>query len=542
MILAILFINKFMRGNIKMKSIKLRMGIFSLFLLITVMSNFINPINIYDRSFKGVSVSALSYTKVKSVKLSKTAATIYTGGKTTLKATISPSNATNKSVKWTTSNSKVATVSNGVITAKGVGTAIIKATTVDGRKVASSKITVKKPVKVTSVKVSKSSTTLYLGGKYTLKATISPSNATNKSVKWTTSNSKIATVSNGVVTAKGVGTAIIKATTVDGRKVASSKITVKKPVKVTSVKVSKSSATLYLGGMTTLVATISPSNATNRALTWTTSNSKVATVSNGVVTAKGVGTAIIKATTVDGRKVASSKITVKKPVIKVSSVKLNKTSATLNVGGMTTLVATISPSNATNKALTWTTSNSGVATVSNGVVTAKGVGTAIIKVTTIDSGKTSTCSITVKPTYEEYKSFTYSGSNGYVIGGAGQLDYGKLTSKATVQEFNEETANIAKYAGLGASESYLKSKMLNKRVGKYLITDVDISFYIGNGLDEYNFPLDTRGVYEELLTKGLGDVPTGLFSVAVRKLDFASDDKYDGKCRAVKVIVKFKEI
>jgi hypothetical protein len=147
-----------------------------------------------------------------------------------------------------------------------------------------------------------------------------------------------------------------------------------------------------------------------------------------------------------------------------------------------------------------------------------------------------------KQTYEEYKSFTFNGNDEFVIGGAGQLDFGKLTSKSTVQEFNEETAELAKYAGMGASKRYLKSKLINKRVGNYVITDIDISFYIGNGLDEYNFPLDSRGIYDELLTKGLEDIPNGLFSVAVRKLDFASEKNSDSKCRAVKLIVKFKKI
>jgi hypothetical protein len=147
-----------------------------------------------------------------------------------------------------------------------------------------------------------------------------------------------------------------------------------------------------------------------------------------------------------------------------------------------------------------------------------------------------------KQRYEEYKSLTFNGNDEFVIGGAGQLDFGKLTNKSTVQEFNEETAELAKYAGMGASESYLKSKLINKRVGKYVITDIDVTFYIGNGLDEYNFPLDSRGIYDELVTKGLEDIPNGLFSVAVRKLDFASERNSDSKCRAVKLIVKFKKI
>ena len=172
--------------------------------------------------------------KITKVTLSKKSVTLVRGRATTLKATIIPTNATNKKLKWTTSNSKVATVSqSGKITAKGKGTATIKAITLDGtQKYAICKVTVKQPV--TSVKLNKKSVTLKVKGKvrqksYTLKATVSPRNADNKSVKWTTSNSKIAIVSqNGKVTAKKKGSCYITATAKDGsKKYAKCKIVVK---------------------------------------------------------------------------------------------------------------------------------------------------------------------------------------------------------------------------------------------------------------------------------------------------------------------------
>ncbi len=332
-----------------------------------------------------------------SIKLSKTSVSLDKGKTTTLKATVNPSNATNKKVTWTTSNSKVATVSGGKITAKGVGTATITAKTANGKK-ATCKVTVKNPktVNPTSVKLSKTSVSLTKGKTTTLKATVNPSNATNKKVTWSTSNSKVATVSNGKITAKGVGTATITAKTANGKK-ATCKVTVKnsKTVNPTSIKLSKTSVSLTKGKTTTLKATVNPSNATNKKVTWSTSNSKVATVSGGKITAKGVGTATITAKTANGKK-ATCKVTVKNSkTVNPTSIKLSKTSVSLTKGKTTTLKATVNPSNATNKKVTWSTSNSKVATVSGGKITAKGVGTATITAKTAN-GKKATCKVTVK--------------------------------------------------------------------------------------------------------------------------------------------------
>ena len=166
-----------------------------------------------------------AYVSETGVTLNKTKLTLEKNKTATLTATISPSNATNKTIIWTTSNSSVATVSNGKITAIGPGTATITAKTNNG-KTASCKVTVTTPV--SSVKLSKTSLTLIKGTSETIKATITPSNAANKTVTWSTSNSKVATVSNGKVTAISAGTATITAKSNNG-KTASCKVTVKAP-------------------------------------------------------------------------------------------------------------------------------------------------------------------------------------------------------------------------------------------------------------------------------------------------------------------------
>ncbi|MDO4485588.1 MAG: Ig-like domain-containing protein [Bacillota bacterium] len=155
-------------------------------------------------------------TLVDSIKLDKTDISIYHGSTTTISATVAPEDATDKTIVWTSSNEKVATVKDGKVTAVGVGTATIKATSNDGNASAECKVTVK-PVKVSKVKVNTSKTTVAVGSSKTLKALVYPSNATNKAVTWKSSNSKIAKVSStGKVTAVKAGKATVTVTTKDG--------------------------------------------------------------------------------------------------------------------------------------------------------------------------------------------------------------------------------------------------------------------------------------------------------------------------------------
>ena len=164
-------------------------------------------------------------------------------------------------------------------------------------------------------------------------------------------------------------------------------------IPVKSVSLNKTKVTLQKGKSTTLKASLNPSTASDKKVTWTSSNTKVATVDkNGKVTAKGAGTAAITVKTNDGKKTGKCTVTVP-----VTSVKLSKTSLTLNKGKTSALTAAVSPSNASNKKVTWSSSNTKVAAVDkNGKVTAKGLGTATITAKTADGGKTATCKVTVK--------------------------------------------------------------------------------------------------------------------------------------------------
>ena len=167
--------------------------------------------------------------------------------------------------------------------------------------------------------------------------------------------------------------------------------------KVTGVSLNKTAISLAVGSTETLIATITPGNATNKNLTWTSGDEDVATVNNGVVTATGTGTTNITVTTADGSKQATCSVTVTQPV---TGVTLNKNTLELYTGKRETLIATVEPSDATNPAVNWSSDKPEVATVNNsGNVTAVGAGTATITVTTADGGKTATCTVTVTRPY-----------------------------------------------------------------------------------------------------------------------------------------------
>ena len=169
------------------------------------------------------------------------------------------------------------------------------------------------------------------------------------------------------------------------------------PIVVTSVTLDSTSMTLVEGDTQKLTATISPSNAENKTVIWTSSNSSVASVKDGLVTAIKSGTAMITVKSDDGGKTATCEVTVNAKTYPVESISLNKTSYEMTEGDEVTLTATISPENATNKNISRSSSNTSVATVDNGKVKALKSGTATITVKTEDGNKTATCDIIVKP-------------------------------------------------------------------------------------------------------------------------------------------------
>ena len=215
-----------------------------------------------------------------------------------LTATIAPQNFTD-AVTWTSSNEDVATVSDtGYVEVCGVGTAVITVTA--GNVKAACTVTV--PQLIDWIEFDEDEIELKSGETYQLRPDISPSNATNKKLKYTSSDTKVAEVSaSGLVTAKSEGEARIRAAATDGSdEYAVCYVTVTGKAKVTGITLNQTSATLGRGKKLALKAAISPSYASNKKVVWKSANTKVATVDgSGNVTAKAPGRTKITVTSAE---------------------------------------------------------------------------------------------------------------------------------------------------------------------------------------------------------------------------------------------------
>jgi len=168
------------------------------------------------------------------------------------------------------------------------------------------------------------------------------------------------------------------------------------PAAVTGVTLNTSALNLVAGANATLSATVAPANAANKNVTWSTSSPAIATVSSiGTVTAVAPGTATITVTTADGRKTAACTVTISTTAVAVTGVTLSKFALSMEAGKTETLAATIAPAAATNKSVSWSSSDVSIVTVNNGSINAVGAGSAAITVTTVEGGKTATCAVTV---------------------------------------------------------------------------------------------------------------------------------------------------
>ena len=313
-----------------------------------------------------------------------------------------------------------------------------------------------KPDFATGISLNKTSTRILRGSTETLTATVTPNNTTDKTVTWTSSDPSVASVSSsGVVTANKVGTATITATTNDGTNLSASCTVEVYWNAVTGISVTPATATILVGGTTTLTATVTPDSASNKSVTWTSSNTAVATVNDsGVVTGVSVGNATITATTVEGGYSASATITV--DPVRVTGVTLNESDIKLIIDGSNygsrQLTATVSPSNATNKNISWYSTDTNVATVTDGLVRAVGKGTADIIVTTEDGSYTATCHVRVGIKHTITTSAINTNSSTFT-------SFSNYSSSYTSQNFTLSVTNVkttdANYLEMGYNEGGL---------------------------------------------------------------------------------------
>ena len=264
------------------------------------------------------------------------------------------------------------------------------------------KITVIDPksetVAVDSVTLNTAELKLVAGESDTLEATISPKDATNTNVSWSSDNESVATVDeNGKVTAVAAGEATITVKTEDGEHTADCNVTVSEEAESFVIIIDPKDLKLSEGETAALSVTTEPESATELKFTYKSSDEDVATVDqDGKVTAVAEGTATITVATEDGTVTADCKVTVEAKAATVTGVSLNATKLEMVAGKTAELTATVEPEDAPDKTVTWSSDKPAVATVDeNGKVTAVAAGTTKITATTVDGEKTATCVVTV---------------------------------------------------------------------------------------------------------------------------------------------------
>ena len=323
---------------------------------------------------------AICKVTVGGVSLDKSEAILEKGKTMTLKATVYPETLADKSVTWKSSNTEVATVtSSGKVKGIKAGKATITCTSVATGAKATCQVT------VGYVKLDISEVTLDKGKTVTLTSTVYPSKQTDQSVTWESSDETVATVtSSGKVKGIKAGTATITCASVALGLSTTCKVT------VNGVNLDKSEAILEKGKTMTLKPSIYPETLTDKSVTWKSSNTAVATVtSSGKVKGVKAGTATITCTSVATGAKATCQVT-------VSYVKLDQTEVILEKGKTMTLAPTVYPSKQTDQSVTWKSSNTAVATVtSSGKVKGVKAGTATITCTSVATGLSTTCKVTV---------------------------------------------------------------------------------------------------------------------------------------------------
>ena len=355
-----------------------------------------------DSSGKKATCTVTVTQPVKGVTVSPSSVVIQKDNVQKLTASVVPENATNKKLIYKSSNETVAVVSNdGIITARSEGWATITVCSEENQAIyGTCTVKVGLPVYVTKITLDTTNVTMWAGATRQLGVSIEPANADIKNVTYGSSNPDVATVSsNGLITAKKKGTATITVTATDGSgKSASCAVIVKQPV--TGIQITPNGFTLVKGDVKDLKANVSPADADNPDVIWTSSNTNIAAVSSkGQVTAVNEGSCVITATCKDNASIsASCTIVVGTPV---TSVALAPNRASMNTGETILITASVLPTNASNKGIIWSWKSEDGASIilTNGAVKAMKAGTVTVTAKAADnSGKEAYCTITITGT------------------------------------------------------------------------------------------------------------------------------------------------
>ena len=327
----------------------------------------------------------------------------------TITATVLPDNATDKTVTWSSDKPAVATVDqNGKVKGIAEGTATIKAKTANDLEASCIVTVTNADIPVTGISVNPTTKSAAVNDEFTVTATVLPDNATDKRVTWSSSKPAVASVdTNGKVTAHSIGDAEITARSSNGL-TAICKVNVSETtIPVTGITISPVKKEIYVGDEFLVNADIQPENATVKTYTLVSSAETIASVdANGKVKGISPGNAVITATSTDGGHKAQCSVIVKPRIIPVTGISMVPAKKTIYVGDTVRPSITISPANATDKSVTWSSINPSVASVDkDGMVTGLAEGTSFVVATTTDGKHEAKCEIIVirKPSPVEYK-------------------------------------------------------------------------------------------------------------------------------------------
>ena len=381
---------------------------------------------------------------VESITLSPSEIIMVADGSTSvIQATVLPTFASTKDLDWSSSAPEIASVSQaGVVTATAPGTAVITASAIDGSGVTATCNVTVNGIPVASVTLNRSTASLMVGENVSLSATVLPANASDKSIIWSSSDESIASIDEtGTVTAIAIGSTTIKATSVSNPEISGECLITVVPTPVSGITLSQSSVSIKVGGLVKIDASVLPESATNKAIVWTIANPEIASVDeNGLVTGLALGTTNLTATAADDGG-ASAICVVNVIPTPAESITIDTPERTsFKVGESIQLSASVLPENATDKTVTWTSSDSNIIAInSNGVATAMSVGEAIITATN-SAGQTSTITLTVIPTLAESLS-VYPQSITLKIGESGNVAVTIAPSTTTTKSISYRSAN-----------------------------------------------------------------------------------------------------
>ncbi len=427
------------------------------------------------------------------------------GDSVTLSTQLAPLNVTDRSLTFTSADDNYLTVDNkGVATAIAVGdsgrtTVIVRVETSNGKYATLAVVITQR---VNDMTLNYSEKRIAKGTTFALVPRISPANAYSKGVTFTSSNTKVATVtSNGVVRAVNGGVALITCTSNDTGLTRYCLVTVVE--KASSVTLNKTSYVLGVGKTYTLKATVASNFATNPSVTWKTSNKKIATVTQkGVIKGIAPGYVTITAVSKDG---SGAMATCRVRVIRqVTSIKLNKASAQIVKGNSLKLYATVKPSNATLKSVTWTSSNEQVAYVDAvGKIVAVEEGRCVITATAKDGSKKSAkCIIEVIKENPITSMIIVNKNITLAVGESARLNYFVAPKKNTdnVRWYSDDTRIVSIDSKTGKMKAYRTGTAtitLAASGGKSTTTTVTVV-----GLNRTNLTMEQYDTYQLRVING----------------------------------------